>query len=442
MANPGKSTAQMRRTNAMVENRRKVLVGALSSALILSLTTMGHAAASSVKTLEIGYVSPQTGPLAGFGEVDKYEVAQMTTYFKAHPISIGGAQYNVNVTLKDAPTSAAAAAAAQDLINNKNVDLILASSTPDIVNPVADQCEANAVPCITTVAPWQAYFLGRQKNPAKPVPFKWTYHFFWGLEDVISTYQNIWSQIPNNSKAGTIWPNDPDGQAWSGDHGFPPALAALKFTTTNPGLYADGNQDFTSQISAFKKAKDDVLLGVPIPPDFTTFWNQAVQQGYHPKVATIGKALLFPSSVEALGTNGQNLSTEMWWGPTFPFTSSLTGQSAAQLVSAYESATKKQWSQPLGFSHALFEVMAAAFKAAGTTDKTKVAKALSKLKVNTIVGSLDWTKGPVPNVAKTPLAGAQWRAGINGHKYDLVVVSNVAGKMIPVAGKAQALTYK
>ena len=442
MANPGKSTAQMRRTNAMVENRRKVLVGALASALILSLTTMGHAAASSVKTLEVGYVSPQTGPLAGFGEVDKYEVAQMTTYFKAHPISIGGTQYNVHVILKDAPTSAAAAAAAADLINNKNVDLILASSTPDIVNPVADQCEANAVPCITTVAPWQAYFLGRQKDPAKPVPFKWTYHFFWGLEDVVATYQDIWSQIPNNSKAGTIWPNDPDGQAWSSPNGFPPALSALKFTTTNPGLYADGNQDFTSQISAFKAANADVLLGVPIPPDFTTFWNQAVQQGYHPKVATIGKALLFPSAVEALGANGQNLSTEMWWGPTFPFKSSLTGQSAKQLVTAYESATKKQWSQPLGFSHALFEVMAAAVKAAGSTDKAKVAKALSKLKVSTIVGPLDWTKGPVPNVAKTPLAGAQWRAGINGHKYDLVVVSNVAGKMIPVAGKAQALTYK
>ena len=216
----------------------------------------------------------------------------------------------------------------------------------------------------------------------------------------------------------------------------------MKFTTTNPGLYANGNQDFTSQISAFKAANADVLLGVPIPPDFTTFWNQAVQQGYHPKVATIGKALLFPSAVEALGANGQNLSTEMWWGPTFPFKSSLTGQSARQLVTAYESATKKQWSQPLGFSHALFEVMAAAVKAAGSTDKAKVAKALSKLKVSTIVGPLDWTKGPVPNVAKTPLAGAQWRAGINGHKYDLVVVSNVAGKMIPVAGKAQALTYK
>ena len=442
MANLGKSTAQMRRTNAMVENRRKILAGVISSALILSLTPMGHAAASSVKTLEVGYVSPQTGPLAGFGEVDKYEVAQMTTYFKAHPISIGGTPYNVHVTLKDAPTSAAAAAAAADLINNKNVDLILASSTPDIVNPVADQCEANAVPCITTVAPWQAYFLGRQKDPAKPVPFKWTYHFFWGLEDVIATYQDIWSQIPNNAKAGTIWPNDPDGQAWSGDHGFPPALAALKFTTTNPGLYANGNQDFTSQISAFKAANADVLLGVPIPPDFTTFWNQAVQQGYHPKVATIGKALLFPSAVEALGANGQNLSTEMWWGPTFPFKSSLTGQSARQLVTAYESATKKQWSQPLGFSHALFEVMAAAVKAAGSTDKAKVAKALSKLKVSTIVGPLDWTPGPVPNGAKTPLAGAQWRAGINGHKYDLVVVSNAAGKMIPVAGKAQALTYK
>ena len=39
-----------------------------------------------------------------------------------------------------------------------------------------------------------------------------------------------------------------------------------------------------------------------IPPDFGTFWAQAAQQGFNPKVATIGKALLFPSAIEALGT--------------------------------------------------------------------------------------------------------------------------------------------
>ena len=129
----------------------------------------------------------------------------------------------------------------------------------------------------------------------------------------------------------------------------------------------------------------------------------------------------------------------MWWHPTSPFKSSLTGQSAKQLAAAYEKKTKKQWTQPLGFSHALFEVMSAALKSAKSTDAKAIAKALSKLKVNTVVGTVDWTSGPVPNVAKTPLAGGQWRANVNGHKYDLVIVSNVAGKMIPLGGKAEAI---
>ena len=152
----------------MVELKsKKVLAGVLASAMALALATQSGASAGSVKTLTVGFVSPQTGPLAGFGEADKYEVNQMTAYFKKNPIMVGSSQYNVKVILKDAPNSAAASTAASDLINNDNVDLILASSTPDIVNPVSDQCEANAVPCITTAAPWQAYYFGRQKDPAR-----------------------------------------------------------------------------------------------------------------------------------------------------------------------------------------------------------------------------------------------------------------------------------
>lgn len=396
--------------------------------------------ANAADVITVGYVSPQTGPLAGFGEADKYVINKMTDYFKKNPLVIKGKKYSVKVILKDAQSkSSVAASAASDLINNDNVNLILASSTPDITNPVADQCEANAVPCITTVAPWQAYFLGRQKDPSKPVPFKWTYHFFWGLEDVIATYQDIWSQVSTNKVTASLWPNDPDGQAWSSVNGFPPVIKSIGYTNNDPGLYPNGTQDFTSQISAFKKADAQIVLGVPIPPDFTTFWTQAQQQGYKPKVATIGKALLFPASVEALGSAGQNISTEVWWHPTAPFKSSLTGQSAKQLAAAYEKSTKKQWTQPLGFSHALFEVMAATLKKAGSTNGASIVKALSKLKVNTIVGPVDFTSGPVPNVAKTQLAGGQWRQGVNGNKYDIVLVSNVAGKKYPVKSKAEAI---
>ena len=441
MTNPKESTTQMRRAQAMVgSNNLKKIAGILIPTMLLTVALTTAPAQAANKTIKIGFVSPQTGPLAGFGEADKYVIDEMTKYFNKYPLAVGSDRYSVKIILKDAQSSSSvAASAAADLINRDGVSMILASSTPDIVNPVADQCEANAIPCITTVAPWQAYFLTRQKDPAKPVPFKYTYHFFWGLEDVVATYQDIWSKVDTNKKAAALWPNDPDGQAWSSPNGFPPAAEKAGYSITNPGLYPNGTQDFTSQISAFKAAKAEVLLGVPIPPDFGTFWQQAVQQGYKPKVATIGKALLFPSTIEALGTTGQNLSTEVWWHPTSPFKSSITRQSASTLAKAYEKSTKKQWTQPLGFSHALFEVMAATIKSAKSTDSKKIVAALAKLKINTVVGTVDFTSGPVPNVAKTPLAGGQWRQGVNKKKYDLVIVSNVTAKMVPLGGKAEAI---
>jgi branched-chain amino acid transport system substrate-binding protein len=83
--------------------------------------------------------------------------------------------------------------------------------------------------------------------------------------------------------------------------------------------------------------------------------------------------------------------------------------------------------------------MAATIKSAKSTDSKKIVAALAKLKVNTVVGTVDFTSGPVPNVAKTPLAGGQWRQGENKKKYDLVIVSNVTAKMVPLGGKAEAI---
>ena len=45
------------------------------------------------------------------------------------------------------------------------------------------------------------------------------------------------------------------------------------------------------------------------------------------------------------------------------------------------------------------------------------------MKIDTVVGPLDWTSGPVPNVATTPLVGGQWRAGTSS-PFELAIVSN------------------
>lgn len=390
------------------------------------------------RTITLGYVSPETGPLAEFGAADNYVIGAMRKHF-ANGISLGGKRYPLNVVVKDSQSSSnRAGEVASELILKDKADLVLVSSTPETTNPVSDQCELNGVPCIATVAPWQPWFFTRHGDPKKG--FDWTYLFFWGLEDLIPIYMGMWNQISTNKTVGGLFPNDGDGNAW-GDAklGFPNYIVPKGFKMVDPGRYQDLTSDFSAQVNAYKKAEAQILTGVPIPPDFKTFWTQAAQQGYKPKVATIGKALLFPSAIEALGDNGFGLASEVWWSPSHPFRSSLTGQTSAELARAYESATGKQWTQPLGFAHALFEVAAAVLRRAKDVQShASVRDAILAVDVPTIVGTVKWGAGPVKNVAKTPLVGGQWQRG-KRHKYDLVIVENHEAHAIAVQGKLQPL---
>jgi branched-chain amino acid transport system substrate-binding protein len=390
------------------------------------------AGASAGRSIKIGYVSPKTGPLAGFGEADDYILGDLKATFGSKVV-IGGVSHQIEVVAKDTASSPdTASQVAQNLILNDKVDLIVVASTPETTNPVSDQCEAAGVPCISTVAPWQPFFLARQKDPAKPVPFNWSYHFFWGLEDIIAVYLDMWNGVSTNKIVGGLFPNDGDGNAWGAN--FPAPFAAAGYTLKDPGRFEDGAQDFTAQITAYKNANAEILTGVPIPPDFTNFYKQATQQGFKPKAASIGKALLFPSSVEALGTLGEGLSSEVWWSPTHPFKSSLTGATAQALADGYTTASGKQWTQPIGFAHALFEVALDALnRTTNIDDKGAIRDAIKATSLNTIVGKVDWTTGtPFPNISKTPLVGGQWRKS-TGTKfaYDLVIVSNKDHPEIP-----------
>src|SRR5262249_6412237 len=176
-------------------------------------------------------------------------------------------------------------------------------------------------------------------------------------------------------------------------------LAEAGYKLTDPGRYQLASDDFSAQIAAFKNAGVEIVTGNMIPPDFATFWAQAGQQGLKPKIVTIGKALLFPSVIASLGERGIGLSSEIWWSPNHPFTSSLTGESAKALAEGYVAAAKRPWTQPIGFQHALFEVVADVVKrSADLGNPAAIIEAIRTTKLNTMVGMVDWSKGPVKNV--------------------------------------------
>lgn len=409
--------------------------------------TQGLAAAAAVgaaplvwaaDTVKIGYVSPQTGPLAAFGETDKWVVEQMTLAFK-DGIVIGGKKHAVQIVLKDSQSNPnRAGEVANDLILKDKVALMLTAGTPETANPVCDACELNEVPCISSVVPWQPWFFGRKGNPA--TGFDWTYHMFWGLEDVITSFTNGWMAVPTNKKVGALFPNDGDGNAWGDKElGFPKPLSGMGFSLIDPGRFQSGTQDFSSHIAAFKKAGVEIVAGVIIPPDAKTFLTQARQQGFKPKVVSLGKALLHPSAIEALGELGDGLSTEVWWSSFHPFSSSLTRQTSRALADAYEASTQKQWLQTLGFSHALFEVAADALKRSKSLKPADVRDAVASAKLSTVVGDVAWGgKGPFRNVSKTPLVLGQWGKG-KKYKYELTIVNNVAAPKIPLGGPLRLL---
>jgi branched-chain amino acid transport system substrate-binding protein len=438
-----------RKSDATRFNRRSFIKASAATGAALAAGPVFAPAAHAAKTIKIGYVSPQTGPLAPFAQADNFIIENFKTAVKGG-LQVGNASYPVEVIVKDSQSNPnRAAEVAKELIVSNKIDLMLVASTPETTNPVSTQCEVEETPCISSVAPWQPYFIGRQGNPGDPPswkPFNYTYHFFWGLEDVIAVFTNMWGQLKTDKSVGGLFPNDGDGNAW-GDKvvGFPPVLDKQGYKLTDPGRYQNLSDDFTAQITAFKKAECDIVTGVVLPPDFTTFWNQAQQQGFKPKVASVGKALLFPVAVEALGKNGNNLSSEVWWTPNHPFKSSLTGMSAKALADAYEKSSGKQWTQPIGFVHALFEVAVDALKRGQVGDNKALVSAIAATKLDTVVGHIEWGQKNLPpfaqkNIAKTPLVGGQWRlrAG-GGNKYDIIITDNKTAPEIPAGGEMQPI---
>ena len=417
--------------------RRSVLKGA--AALTAAPATLHHTRAYAQNpVIKVGHVSPRTGPLAGFAEADDFVLEGIRAAF-AGGIENNGKSYSVEIISKDSQSNPnRAAEVAADLILGDEVDIIVAASTPDTTNPVADQAEVNEVPCITTDCPWQPYFFGRNGNPA--TGFEYTYHFFWGLEDVIAAFLDLWGSSGVTKTVGGLFPNDADGNAWGHPElGFPKPLKEAGYTLVDPGRYQPLTEDFSAQISAFKDAGCEIVTGNMIPPDFANFWSQAAQQGFNPKVVTIGKALLFPSVIESLGARGDGLSSEIWWSPNHPFSSSITGQSAKQLAEGYSQATSRPWTQPIGFKHALFEVTANVIQRANDLDDNlAIIEAIRTTDLPTIVGPVNWAVGPVKNVTKTPLVAGQWQGGEGS--FDLVITANKTAPEIPVGGELLLLS--
>jgi branched-chain amino acid transport system substrate-binding protein len=425
------SPAVSRRTLLAAAGAGAVAGGGLLAGCSSGLKGSGSGGSSG--TLKIGYVSPQTGPLASFALADSFVVKRIRDTL-SKGITAGGKKRGIEIVVKDSQsTSNRAAEVARDLINTDKVDLVVTSSTPDTTNPVADQCEANGMPCLSTICPWEAWFFGRGKKAGES--FKYTTLFFLGADDLFNQYDAMWNRIGAGRTVGCLWPNDTDANAFR--QAFPPLMKPKGYTPIDAGAYQDGISDFSAQIAKFKSSDSKLFTCTPLPPDFQTFWKQAAQQGYKPKLATVAKVMLFPSEAEALGSLTKNIATDVWWSPAHPYRSTLDGTTAQKLSDDFTTSSGKQWTQALGSIYTLFEIAVKAFQGASDPkDKDAVAAQLREMKIEGMSGPLDFTKGPQKGIAVQQVVGGQWRQG-KKFPWDMFLVDNTYASSIQLTGDLQ-----
>ncbi|MBR6186970.1 MAG: ABC transporter substrate-binding protein [Clostridia bacterium] len=419
-----------------MKNRKRTALLALLLSALLALTACGGDAqkdGGKNDVIKIGYVNPTTGALAGNGEGCAWVVRQIEDYVKAHPIRVDGREKTIQVIVYDSASDQnTCSVMTQKLIEEDKVDLIIAIQTPNTVIPVVQVAERYGVPCIATQAPIDPVANSLEE-------FKWTLNAFYTLDDVYESQRALWTQAGHapgsGAKVGLLFANDADGSAWHSI--FVRRLAEDGYEVVDPGQYPSGTTDFTNVANTFKAKEIDVIAGTNIPPDFMNAYNAIIGAGVEVDCVTMGKCCLLASDVEALGVLADGIMTQVWWAPTNPYSSQLTGISSKDLDAAYAKDNGgRTMPQPAAFAYAALELAVHTFAKAGTTERQKVRDAIGSLDVDTIVGHIryDNVMNGLP-YARTVLCGGQWQRE-NGQLV-LKVIDNSLHPEIPLTGEYQ-----
>ena len=418
-------------------SRRSLLRGA-GAGMVSTLALPGYLRAQTAGKIRMAYITPATGPLGLFGETDSYTVQKIRAALGGTITAANGSTYELEILERDSQSSPnKAAEIAGDLILNDEVHLMVPASTTDTILPVMEQSELYETPCISAGAPWQAVIMPRGGGE-----FDWTYHFFWGLDEALNTYVGLWNGLESNKVVGMLFPQNIDGETWGNeDYGLPAPTRAAGYEVVIPGYFQPRTNDFSAQIAEFKAKGCEIIGGIAYPDDLKTFVTQCNQQGFKPKAITVAAALLFPGGVEAMGGLGNGMTTEVWWTPAFPFKSSLTGQTGREIADQWEADQKRQWTQPLGYSHALIEVAIDILKrSADPLDREANREAMAATDLSTVCGPVRFAGTPHRNICTMPIFGGQWVQGANW-PYDLKIVDNTVNQLFPPEQKIVPIAW-
>lgn len=359
--------------------------------------SMAATAALAADEVVIGASLPLSGPLAGFGNYQKwgYETA-VNDLNAAGGLKIGGKAMKVRLVVRDDKTDPNVAASnTETLIARDGAVAMLGSCTPALVNAGALVAERRKVPIVAGCDPLGAFRSVRKWN------YAWVM-FFDEAELSAAPFRMLADfGLPTNKKVAILADNGPDGQVVGGKL-WPEGAKAGGYEVAHRSSFPVDAQQFTSMIGQAKAAGAEVALVDAIPPQAIAIRKQMAASGYSPKVLVMEKGAEPEQFAQALGKLSDGVLVGGYWDPSFPY------PGAAELGKRFETETKQTQSQHIADSHAAAQVLLDAIAAAGSLDREKINAAIGKTDKSYVIGLV---KFAADHTSRIPITVMQWQAG-------------------------------
>jgi len=388
-----------------------------------------------VTVIKLGWPTPLTGPLAGFGEIAPFVKNVYEDYVNNKMggiyIEEAGHKVPINIILRDTESDYdKAAKVTEELITREKVDIIVVGwGTPATALPASAQCERYGVPYVgANIA--LSWLTG--------APYKWSYSILLMEPDVVFVHIGMWGLIESNKVVGTLFADDIDGRVFKD---CVSKLAPKDYKIVDLGMVSYGVTDYSAVIQKIKSENVEILYVNMLCPDFATFWRQCHQAGIKPKLTTTGRALFFPGDLEAVGGDlPLGVCAELFWAPEFPYRSQVTGLTAREIAEKWSEFSGKPWYTTLGGAFAVLDVAVDSLMRCRSLDKVKIRDAIADTDIETPTGRICFKKTLTeaererykywPELIEyknlysiVPAVGGQWVHGTK-FKWECVIVYN------------------
>jgi branched-chain amino acid transport system substrate-binding protein len=408
--------------------------------------------AETGREVKVGVISPVTGAYAVFAIADKWGVGLIDKHLGDTLVLGDGMKHKVSWLIRDTQSdSNRAAQVTGDLIQNDKADLLVVGGGPDTSLPAAEVAENMGCPLLACQTPWQAWIFGRKKT--LDTVEKWVFLAAFGIEQCTNSAVQIFNTLSTNKVASILLQNTIDGNTWlTPGLGITDTLKAGGYTVAPFSQFNMGTEDFTSLISGYTKAGAEVHFGSNPGKDFSVWWQQALQQRYHPRAVIEIVGIGSYEDQVALGDAAFGLILGFGWHASFPWADAqISGMTAQQLADDYEAYTNSRWAGLVDGHSRLGWAVDVLKRTKSFDTKDAVVDAIKTTNTNLITGPIDMTSpvtGPTglhvtPNIYKHAWGMAQLEKSAPGSKWkvDMPLVAALDAPGVKVDRDPVPITY-